>query len=216
MTTETMNMHKALIEKKILPDRINKAIHDGKFVGVCNKNKNNVDGMSIKEFEDDAKASYQKVNDLIKRYFAIKSAIIDSNATTMLEVCGEKMTVADAIDRKNGRVVPLKMLRSVLVAQQTDAMMSYMANSGAMLEEDANDYVQKILRSQGGSAEKSDEKFVKALHDTYIENNEFKMVDPLHVKDLIDELDKEISDIESEYDAALSVSNAITNVTFSY
>lgn len=216
MTTETMNMHKALVERKILPDRIDKLQRECEFIRAVKNNSKKIGGKTVHEFEDNMKANRQKLFDLMNRLDALEDAIIKSNGITTLTINGETMTVAEAINRKNKKVGRLKTWRDILTMQYRDAMSEYDMNSGDVLEDDANEYVQRILRSQGGTAEKSDEKFVKALHDSYIENNEFVLIDPLNVKDTIAALDEEIAVLESEYDAALSVSNATTVIEFSY
>lgn len=216
MTTETMNMHKALVERKILPDRIYKLQRECEFIKAVKNNSKKIGGKTVHEFENEMKANRQKLFDLMNRLNALEDAIIKSNGITTLTIDGETMTVAEAINRKNKRVGRLKTWRDILIMQYHDAMSTYDMHSGDVLEDDANEYVQRILRSQGGTAEKSDEKFIKALHDSYIENNEFVLVDPIDAKDTIAALDEEIAVLESEYDAALSVSNATTVVEFSY
>lgn len=216
MTTETMNMHKALVERKILPDRIDKLQRECDFIKAVKNSSKKVNGKTIHELEEAMKANYQKVVDLMKRFDALEDAIIKSNSVTTLTFNGNTMTVAEAINRKNKQVGRLKTWRDIVTMKYRDAMSTYDMNSGDVLEDEANEYVQRILRSQGGTAEKSDEKFIKALHDSYIENNEFELIDPLGLKDIIASLDEEIAVLESEYDAALSVSNATTVIEFSY
>ena len=216
MTTETMNMHKALVERKILPDRIDKLQRECEFIKAVKNNSKKIGGKTVHELGETMKANHQKLSDLMNRLDALEDAIIKSNGITTLTINGDTMTVAEAINRKNKKVGRLKTWRDILTMKYRDAMSAYDMNSGEVLEDDANEYVQRILRSQGGTAEKSDEKFVKALHDSYIENNEFELIDPLGIKDVIASYDDEIAVLESEYDAALSVSNATTVVEFSY
>lgn len=88
MTTEKMNVQKALAELKILDDRIVKAINS---VEACISNKHSntkVKGVDIKVYTGVMKSSYDKATDLIKRREAIKRAVVLSNAVT-------KVTVAD-------------------------------------------------------------------------------------------------------------------------
>lgn len=216
MTTETMNMHKALVERKILPDRIDKLQRECDFIKAVKNSSKKVNGKTIHELENEMKANNQKIDDLTNRLNALEDAITKSNGETMVTINGETITVSMAIERKRKRAARIKARRDRLIMQYRDAMSTYDMNSGDVLEDDANEYVQRILRSQGGTAEKSDERFIKALHDSYIENNEFELIDPLGIKDVIASYDDEIAVLESEYDAALSVSNATTVVEFSY
>ena len=58
---------------------------------------------------------------MIKRRNQIKSAIIASNAVTMVEVAGVRMTVAEAIDKKSS-IGYEKELLARLSEQFTDAV----------------------------------------------------------------------------------------------
>ena len=57
---------------------------------------------------------------------------------------------------------------------------------------------------------------IEKTRKDFIFNNTFELVDPIKVKDKIDSLEKEISEFESEIDAALSVSNAVTEIEVTY
>ena len=82
MTTETMNMHKALVERKILPDRIDKLQRECEFIKAVKNNSKNIDGKTVHEFEDNMKANRQKLFDLMNRLDALEDAIIKSNGIT--------------------------------------------------------------------------------------------------------------------------------------
>ena len=57
--------------------------------------------------------------------------------------------------------------------------------------------------------------FEKAKKD-FITANSYDLVDPLGIKKKIDKLEEYISNFKTEVDAALSVSNAITEITVEY
>lgn len=99
---EKILVTKGLNELKLLDKRIYNKISEGEFVGVAKNSAVNVNGKITKEaFKANAKADFQSITDLIKRRNTIKSAIIKSNAVTMVEVAGKTMTVAEAIDKKS-------------------------------------------------------------------------------------------------------------------
>ena len=101
MTTETMNIHQALVELKTLNKRIESAIREGEWV-VANKHSNGkIGGIDLKDFVEEVKSRYQKVTDLIARAEAIKRAVVNSNAITKVTIAGKEYTVAEAIDMKN-------------------------------------------------------------------------------------------------------------------
>jgi len=56
----------------------------------------------------------------------------------------------------------------------------------------------------------------ETMRKAYIEAHTYEMIDPIGIKDKIDELEDEISKFKAGIDAALSVSNATTDITIEY
>lgn len=98
---ETMTVHKALAELKVLDDRILAAISACNLVTTKKNNQDKVRGKTVAEFTTDAKAAYDKATDLIKRRNAIKDAVNVSNANTIVKISDQEYTVVQAIDKKN-------------------------------------------------------------------------------------------------------------------
>lgn len=213
MTTEKMNVHKALSELKVLDKRIIDAISND-FV-IANKHSDEkIHGVSIVDFKIDMKSHYQKVNDLIARRNALKRAVVSSNAVTKISVGETDYTVAEAIEMKNHGMEFYKMLRNELVRQYTKAEASINMNSGKNLEERAEKYIVSILSSKNDA--KIDTKLIDELRAKYIENNTYDLLDPNNVKSGIEALNEMIENFESDIDSALSVSNAVTIIEFEY
>lgn len=215
MNKEQMTVHKALAELKIIDNRILKAVRNGVFVHSCKNGVDKIDGVPVSDFKDSISSDYQKATDLINRRNAMKRAVVLSNATTKVNIGDKEYTVAEAIEMKNHGMDGLKMLLSELTNQYNKAVFKFNQNSGEELERKAEQYAMNILKSQGDSSEK-DFKQVQALHDAYVENNEFVMIDPLDILKKIDEIDKMIDEFNAEIDSCLSVSNAITVIEFEY
>lgn len=217
MTTEKMTIHKALAELKTMDSRINKAIYDADCVVAVKHSAEKINGMTIKDFKDKIVSDYQKVNDLIKRREAMKRAVVLSNATTKVAVGGVEYTVAEAIECKNHGVEFKKALRNRMVAANTTAQSEFNRHSGDIIEKAAEQYVLSVIAAQPKDSKMSiNDDAMKALRETYIKNNSYDMIDPLGVAKIIEELADEINEFEVEVDAALSVSNAITTIEFSY
>lgn len=216
MTHETMTVHKALAELKIIDDRISSAINNVLFVTAVKNGTKKIDGVDINSYNESVRSSYQKANDLINRRNALKRAVVMSNATTKVMVAGVEYTVAEAIDMKNHGLDGMKMMLNTMLRQYQDATYKFNMNSGESLEMKANEYVMNILNSQGNTADKTDVKQVQALHDSYVANNEFVMVDPIEVEKKIEDMRNKIVEFETEVDAALSVSNAVTTIDIEY
>lgn len=100
-TMTEMLVTEALNELKTLDSRIDRAIKTAKFIADAKTADNKVTPSKTKEaFKTDAQSSYDTIDSLIKRRDNIKAAIVASNAATTVDICGETMTVAKAIDTK--------------------------------------------------------------------------------------------------------------------
>lgn len=217
MTTEKMTVHKALAELKIIDSRINAAINDGTYV-IANKHSNEkIGGVSINEFKDKMRSSYQKVTDLINRRNAIKRAVVLSNATTKIVVGDTEYTVAEAIEMKNhGMEFKSSFLRTMAYQNQV-AQNEINRNSGEAIEKRAEQYVLSVIQAQPKDAKMTvDSKAMTALREDYINNNTYDLIDPMNVSMLIQAMTDEINEFNTEIDAALSVSNALTVIEFEY
>src|SRR5699024_6678122 len=101
MMTETMTIHKALAELKVLESRIMKTVGDGTYC-VANKHSNEkINGVSVEDYKKVMQGAYDKAVDFITRYKAIKKAVTLSNAKTIIKIGEEEYTVAEAIWMKN-------------------------------------------------------------------------------------------------------------------
>lgn len=201
-----MTVHEALCEVKVADKRIEKAILECAF---CEANKEispKINGVTVNEFEDDVKAKFQKINDLIKRNENIKKALSLSNAKTIVTVDGKKMSMAEAIYMmqygiKHKEQLLLSMNRALNRAQQKIEV-----ENGSRLEE----RLDKFIQATYGSKEKvSADELDKASKD-FKARNEFKLVDPINIKEKITALMDDIDKFKSSVDAAIQISNATT------
>lgn len=217
MTTEKMTVHKALAELKTIDSRINSAIAEGSYV-VANKHSNEkIGGKTISDYKEHMKASHQKVCDLIARRNAIKRAVVLSNAITKVKVGNDELTVAEAIEMKNhGMEFKANYLRAVAYQNQV-AQNELTRNSGEAIEKRAEQYVLSVIQAQPKDAKMTvDSDSMQALRKDYIKNNTYDLIDPLNVNKIIEELTDEINEFNTEVDAALSVSNALTVIEIEY
>lgn len=212
-TIEKMSVHKALAELKIIGERIDKAIDDAQFC-VANKHSNEkINGIPVEDAKKLMVGSYDKASDLIKRRNAIKRAVVFSNAKTIVTIADREYTVAEAIEMKNHGIEFEEMLLREMRSQYADANRTISAENGEKLSERANKFVIDMYGSKEGKTNTAD--FEKAKKD-FITANSYDLVDPLDIKKKIDELEEYVSNFKTEVDAALSVSNAITEITVEY
>ena len=217
MTKETMTIHKALAELKVIDSRINKAIMEGTYV-IANKHSNEkIKGMTVNEFKEHMRACHNKVTDLINRRNAIKRAVVLSNAVTKVNVGDKEYTVAEAIEMKNHGMEFKSNYMRVIAAQNISAQTDISRHSGEAIEKEAEKHVLAVIQAQPKDSKMSvDSDAMKALRKAYIENNTYDLIDPLKVATLIENLSNEVDEFNTEVDAALSVSNALTVIEIEY
>ncbi len=202
---EKMTIHRALSELKLIDARITKQISEIEPTGIFQKGKLINGYKTPEDFNTTAKSKMDSVNDLIKRKVTIKSAIVNSNSTTKVNVGGTEMSVADAITFK-GVIAFKKQLIDKLNRSHKKSVADLTNNNGVVEKN-----VQILLEHTfGKESTKADARDIEAIRKPYLENNEFHLADPLSVEKVIEAMEKEISTFESEVDAVLSESNAVT------
>ena len=204
---EQILVTKGLNELKLLDSRINRKIEEGEFIAAAKLSVQNVNGKTTKEaYKANAKADYQSIVDLIKRRNNIKSAIIQSNAVTKVDIAGKIMTVAEAIDKKSSIEYEISLLEKLT--------MQYKTSSDIIIKENEKvDYsIEQLLNTAYGKEGK--EKITQASYDAiaepYRKANEYGLVDALDGEKLIKEMKDNIERFLSEVDTALQISNSTT------
>ena len=204
-----MSIHRGLAELKTLDSRISKAVSQLDVVGVKKAKGLVNESIDEEEFIATAKANFQSATDLIARKTAIKTAIVLSNANTIINIenVGE-MSVADAITYKDTTCGYKKSMLTTLITRGNKAAIK-LKNHNADVEERALDMAKTAL---GKDNVKLGDDDVTKVTDTYIKANSYAYVDPLGLTGVCEELEKEILAFEIEIDAVLSESNAITMI----
>lgn len=210
---ETMTIHKALSELKILNSRIEDEINDGLFV-FSNKHSNTkVNGKPLADVIGEIKDRYKSINTLINRRNAIKRAVVNSNAVTKVQINGKEYTVAEAIDMKSNGLNLFSVLRNQLDKQYERVSITIERENGEKLDRRADDYV-KATYENADMKNMSDD--IRKVRETFVESQMYDMVDPLGVVKESKKLRDFIDGFYSEVDSALSVSNALTTIDVEY
>ena len=212
MTKEKMTVHKALAELKVLDARIMDAISEAIFCNSIRHCFDKINGKKIADVKIDMKADYDKCSDLIKREIAIKKAVTLSNATTMVTVNGETMTVAEAIWMKTHGIDNKEYLLTTMVEQYTSIIASVNAANGERLIQKADAHIQQTF----GAKENLEVTQLEAAKDEYIKKNTLDYIEGFNLKEAIENLKSEIDSFKSEIDSVLSVSNAVTEIEIEY
>ena len=212
-TVETMTIHKALAELKILDGRIKKEIQNGLYCAANKHSNDKINGIPIEDFKKAVQGTYDKVTDLIKRQEAIKKAVALSNAKTYVDIAEVKYTVAEAIWMKNHGIEFKAMLINIMEKQYQQAQAEVNRQNGNNLEERADQYVTAIYGQKDGKTATSD---IEKVRKDFLEANSYEIVDPINVQDKVDALRQKIDAFMADVDSALSVSNALTKITIEY
>lgn len=217
---EKMLVTKALDERDLLKKRISDAINKAKLVSTKRPNDTKVSsGVSVNDFETEAKAQLQRIMDLIDRYERLDSAILIANATEEIEVAGKKMTRASAINLRKSlvnrsiRSLSDTDFRGMLISRMTDNLCD--AKEHIARTQSVADKQREVMTSNISSNEKK-ELTTDALQgiDTYCENLVSVLVDPVNVEDKLGELTAERDELISNLESAIKISNATTYVEF--
>ena len=205
---EEMTISRALNEVKMLDARIEKEIGSAVFVDAYQKKSQKLIRIQISksDFEKNALAKYDKVTDLIKRRHACKASILKSNATVTVTIKNKTYIVIDAIERK--RAIELdKMFLQKMKSEHSD-IANILAVNESQLKEQISKMMSDVLASDRS------ESSVKEVSKIVREDNELTIVDPLSIKQKIDDLDSKIDGFLNDVDYALSESNATTKIQF--
>ena len=204
-----MSITRALSEKKMLTKRLGDKIDSGIYVGVVvgNTNKPEDPRFSVaKELDSAMKSSYDSVEGLLARYRAITKAIIHSNSSTVIDIGGEEMTVAEAIERKKSISFEMAMLEQLKKQYVAVGNKITSANNSMQYE------IDELIKSRGDKSTK-DEDYVKSIDESRRAILEYKMFDPYKINEQIDNYCDSIENFNNEIDFVLSESNAKTMIT---
>ncbi len=207
---EKISITRALVELKTLEKRIFKTLRNLQPVTVLTGNKPEAGITGKEDFEKTVKASYQSLTALIERKRKIKSAVVRSNAVTEISVAGERMTVAEAIERKNSIEID-KNIRKDLATKYSEKIRT--------IEKHNNNIQNQLFRLLEATYSKPEAEIAQEDYDRiavpFKENNEAQLLDPLDIKNTLLEMEKRIDLFESEVDIALTESNSRTEIEIS-
>jgi len=196
---EPMTITKALVELKLLDSRINKSVVNP-LISLTINNEEVKQRMPVIEAKDFLKSK----NDLIENRAKIKMAIMISNLKTKVEIGGTKMSVLEAIERKNtiqyDKTVVFRLTNAVHIAVSA--------------QEEHNGKVERNLAKLLESAASSgalDDQVAADMAKNHREKNLMTLdLGSYDIYKEIKEATESIEEFEAEVDFVLSTSNALT------
>lgn len=218
MTNEKMTITKALSELKVLGNRITAEIRSATFCNVSKHTMRTLNGKNITDVKAEMQGSYDKIVALINRNNAIKKAVNKANASTIVSIGGEQMTVAEAIYMKQTGIDYMKALLNVMTAQYANMQSLLQNNNGEKLTRACEAYITGLYGASNNSNTVSDEtvEAINAARAKYIEENTFDLIEGVDTAKTIENLKNKIDAFEAEVDAAITVANATTEIEISY
>lgn len=202
----------ALNELKLYDSKITKAINAAEFVGTAKKSSDKIGYVKKDTFIENAKVSYQSVMDLIRNRSMLKSAVVQSNAVTVVEVGGKQMTVAEAIERKSSIQYEISLLGRM--KNQYAVAVDKHDKENKRVDNKVDELLMTLIGKD--SDKKVSKEDQEVIEKTYRDKNEFEMVDPLNITDKILTLDDEITTFLSEVDTKLSIANSTTFIELDF
>lgn len=218
MMEKKMLVTQALDQRDLLVKKICDKIRKVSFTETKKHNEEKVMERRVtqKEFEKEARSSYQQIIDLIHWYDKVDQAILRSNAETIIETSYGTMSIANAL-----------ALRSRLNCSNAyDSDSNFEGNLMMKLQEELNEKIRVMeqknkglqntaetmrLSILGKDTKTKDETPLKVV-DVYVQENTTELIDPLNVRKKIDELNERRETILNELDTKIKVSNATTFV----
>ena len=205
---ETISVTKALVELKTLEKRITKQLEHLQPVAIMTGTRLETGIPDEKTYEKRVKAAYQSLTALVERKRRIKAAVVKSNAETEVLIAGERMSVAEAIERK-GSIDLEKAIRGNLALKYAEKVKK--------IEKHNAEVQTQLFRLLQATYAKPESEISKEDYDRiavpFQQNNEARLLDPLGLKQRLQAVEDQIDRFEAEVDVALSESNARTEIT---
>jgi tetrahydromethanopterin S-methyltransferase subunit G len=203
-----ISITRALSELKVLQKRFEKEVRNLSVISIRH-GQILMDNSSIRpeDFREAAKSQLQRIEDLQKRIFEIKTKIQQSNAITVVKIGSREMTVLEALVKKSvleNQKDLLAKLKSALVTSNHLHEKAISTNE-ARVSKQLEDATKNTSVKLDPEIEKEIKKSVESLYP-------IEVIDPCKISDKIKELEEEIEDFENNVDFALSESNALTQI----
>jgi hypothetical protein len=200
----SLTITRALVELKTLNSRINKIVDYTTFIMYKTKSKNC--HYAEDDFKQSVTSEFQSFNDLVARRDKIKNAIMMSNMTTMVDIAGKKMTVAQAVEFKTTIGYKTLLLETLIKQRQQVTIDTEAHNQKVQAKIDDN------VRIICGKDSKPDANVIQTVSDGIAKGDPIEVFDPLNLDAVIKTLEKEIEDFSANVDYVLSESNALTKI----
>ena len=199
---QSMSITQGLAELKLLDKRLQHHLKSIRWVDVSMQGSH----VDTDKLKSKSEAEYQSYMDLVKRRDSIKRAIVLVNANTPVKVASWEGTIAEAIEHKRSIEYKTTLLESMKKHLQ-EVRAQYETAKTQM-----DGRLERLLQSELGKDVKTNPDTLKALTNSFRENNKVELIDPLDLATKIASLEEEISCFETNVDWVLSEANGKTTI----
>ena len=215
------SIHRILSLKKTTAERIDQVIQSGKFIAIRQGKKEQVNGVPISSIEEEIKSSYQKITSLLSNYEKLKSALLSSNAGIVegtevekISVAGKEYSLSELIavsddiygNKKHKNAFKPRLLETLRAAYVQAIRKVEQQNQ--RVEQDIKDYLAKATTTDKAMSAED----IKKRSEIFHQDGDYSLIDPLNLKEVIQNLEQEITQFRHECDATMSEHNALTFV----
>lgn len=209
-----ISVTRGLIQLKRLEDRINKDIKeiDGYvIINKCNTDKVLNGSLTKQQYIDNVKKKWQSLTDKLNLRQEIKDAIVNSNATTRVEIAGKSYTRAQAIEKKAN----IEKFDKI-IARRLNLTYSSALDSVHFKNESVEETAEKLFFGRGEEKKKNENnKDLLDAMDIYMSSRKYEIIDPLNVQLLRTTYEKDVLDFLADVDQVLTESNSTTMIQIS-
>lgn len=209
MSKKTITVYEGLSELKKLDKQIEKIKNTDNIGFIFYKRCSDdiIDGMSIDDIKKNMTSNLQSIQHLISNYKEIKSKIEQSNAITKVTIGEKEYTVAEAIARK--KLIEFEESFLKTLKNQYAMCVNKVKNTNDKVSNPTAvaDYISRTL----GDCKKTQE-LIDSQTKTYHALNDYELVDPSNLKQVIDSMENDIESFKVEINFKLVASNAITTI----
>lgn len=203
---ERMTIHKGLSELKMLNTRIAELTRSSTFVAVALNGDTKINGLPVAEYKEQMRGNFDRINSLIDRRRKIKTAIMLSNASTIVEIAEESMLVIEAIERKASLDYE-KYFLGALKTQFSNAN-ARVTVENEKLPAKLETYLHNIL----GDKNVAKAEDIRSLTELFNETRVYELLDPSQLAKNIPVMEDRLAQFGANVDAALSESNSVTYI----
>jgi len=204
--THGLTITRALSELKTLEKRIGSACRESVYTTVVFNGdiatQSGVRYGTVENFKKEAIAAKKKVEDLITRRRNIKSALLTANNSITVDVCGEVITIAEAIDRKAFYTTIIDMFGTIK-CNMVSVEVQYQNNRKQL-----DDKKQSLLTTLVGKDKKVSTEEQTATIAMFDQTNRLTLDDPAKSTEWVDASIDQMESFLAEVDFCLSEANA--------